>query len=210
MADSIGAIGAGNSLMSQAMGQVGSMQDMAATGQAAGIEATQSTQPSEEASKLNAEESVINETDTTELSEAAQGELGASNAAMQGANQGQQIDMTDQIKDAVQRVVDEAKGVSSVSTASQAAQGTQASSPIDQLKEMMNAAQNAGAQIDDSVSSAAESAIDGDINKADQLINGEDATSKAADGLQEDQQVGKTQESSVQSLITNLKDMVNG
>lgn len=216
MADSIGAIGSGNSLMSQAMGQFGSMHDMSSVGQAAGLEKTQSARPSEDTSKIGAETNAINETDKTEISEEAQEEAGAANAAQQAAGQGQQVDMTQQIKDAVQRVVDEAKGASSVANASQAAQnghgtqGAQTASPVDQLKEMMNAAQKNGVQIDESVSNAAQSAIDGDVNKADQIINGHDATSKPAEGLKEDQQVGKAQESSVQSLITNLKDMVNG
>lgn len=202
MSDLINSIG-GSSMNLSSMQQV-------STSAASGIES--SVQPKAETSELGAEQNAIaNQQDKTELSDEAEEMSGAAGAAQNaqqagGVNGQGQIDWNTEIKTTLENAIEESKNKAS---GIQSLQGNQAgTSAIDMLKQQYNACKNVGGQLDSTISSAAEEAINGNIQKAEQILNQSEQNQGAAQGLNEDQQVGQAGEANVSNIIAGLQGMM--
>ena len=68
-------------------------------------------------------------------------------------------------------------------------------------------AQQNGTPIDSSVKEAADHVIQGDIKGADQILNGQQKEQGAAQGLNQEQQVGKAQETHADKIVAGIQGM---
>ena len=149
----------------------------------------------------------INQQDKTEMSDEAQevnGSQAAAEAGKVGGVQGQQQDMSQQIKDAVQQIIDEAK----VQGPGQQGQHQGTNNKVEMLKQQLGMAQQNGTPIDSTVKEAADRVVQGDIKGADQILNGQQKDQVgAAQGLAEEQQVGKAKETHADKIIAGIQGM---
>jgi hypothetical protein len=151
----------------------------------------------------------INQQDKTEMSDEAQevnGAQAAAEAGKVGGVQAQQQDQSQQIKDAVQKIIDEAK----VQGPGKQGQNQGTNGQVEQLKQQLTKAQQNGTPIDASVKEAADRVVQGDIKGADQILNGQQQQKDqvgAAQGLAEEQQVGKAKETHADKIIAGIQGM---
>lgn len=215
--DEIGAIGGGMGMgagFPQISGGLGNDN----IGQVAGGEGIDKIGGGEGADKIKvpAENPKINEQDSTEISDEAVGEAGAAQAA-QGANQqqpqAQGNDVNNQIRESIQAVIQEQQaGKVNGDMQSQEANKQGGGNAVQMLKEQLNACKENGNKVEPHLVKAGEAAIGGDIQKAEALLKEADAGkangAEAAQGLNQDQQVGKAGEANVSNIVSNIKDMM--
>lgn len=148
----------------------------------------------------------INQQDKTEMSDEAQEVNGAQAAAEAGKAQGQQQNISEQVKDTVQKIIDEAK----VQGPGQQGQHQGTNQKVEMLKQQLNKAAQNGTPIDSNVKEAADRVVQGDIKGADQILNGQQQQKDqvgAAQGLAEEQQVGKAKETHADKIIAGIQGM---
>ena len=204
--DSINAIGGGMQGMMGMQGMVGmpgGMQDMQSVQgpkdmkEMQGLEKDAQKQPKPEEMQAQG----INQQDKTEMSDEAQG-IGAAHVAAQIKETTMQS-ITQQVKDTVQQIIDEAK----VQGPGQQGQHQGTNQKVEMLKQQLGMAQQNGTPIDSSVKEAADHVIQGDIKGADQILNGQQKEQGAAQGLNQEQQVGKAQESHADKIVAGIQGM---
>ena len=206
--DSINAIGGG--MMGMQMGmQIGQgMQDTQSVQgpkdmkEMQGLEKDAQKQPKPEEMQAQG----INQQDKTEMSDEAQevnGAQAAAEAGKVGGVQGQQQDISQQVKDTVQKIIDEAK----VQGPGHQGQNQGTNQKVEMLKQQLAQAQQGGTPIDSTVKEAADHVIQGDIKGADQILNGQQKEQGAAQGLNPEQQVGKMQETHADKIIQGIQGM---
>ena len=204
--DSINAIGGGMQGMMGMQGMVGmpgGMQDMQSVQgpkdmkEMQGLEKDAQKQPKPEEMQAQG----INQQDKTEMSDEAQG-IGAAHVAAQIKETIMQS-ITQQVKDTVQQIIDEAK----VQGPGQQGQHQGTNQKVEMLKQQLGMAQQNGTPIDSSVKEAADHVIQGDIKGADQILNGQQKEQGAAQGLNQEQQVGKAQESHADKIVAGIQGM---
>lgn len=204
--DSINAIGGGMQGMMGMQGMVGmpgGMQDMQSVQgpkdmkEMQGLEKDAQKQPKPEEMQAQG----INQQDKTEMSDEAQG-IGAAHVAAQIKETIMQS-ITQQVKDTVQQIIDEAK----VQGPGQQGQHQGTNQKVEMLKQQLGMAQQNGTPIDSSVKEAADHVIQGDVKGADQILNGQQKEQGAAQGLNQEQQVGKAQESHADKIVAGIQGM---
>lgn len=207
--DSINAIGGGMQGMMGMQGMVGmpgGMQDMQSVQgpkdmkEMQGLEKDAQKQPKPEEMQAQG----INQQDKTEMSDEAQG-IGAAHVAAQIKETIMQS-ITQQVKDTVQQIIDEAK----VQGPGKQGQNQGTNGQVEQLKQQLTKAQQNGTPIDASVKEAADRVVQGDIKGADQILNGQQQQKDqvgAAQGLAEEQQVGKAKETHADKIIAGIQGM---
>ncbi len=204
--DSINAIGGGMQGMMGMQGMVGmpgGMQDMQSVQgpkdmkEMQGLEKDAQKQPKPEEMQAQG----INQQDKTEMSDEAQG-IGAAHVAAQIKETIMQS-ITQQVKDTVQQIIDEAK----VQGPGQQGQHQGTNQKVEMLKQQLGMAQQNGTPIDSSVKEAADHVIQGDIKGADQILNGQQKEQGAAQGLNQEQQVGKAQETHADKIVAGIQGM---
>ena len=204
--DSINAIGGGMQGMMGMQGMVGmpgGMQDMQSVQgpkdmkEMQGLEKDAQKQPKPEEMQAQG----INQQDKTEMSDEAQG-IGAAHVAAQIKETIMQS-ITQQVKDTVQQIIDEAK----VQGPGQQGQHQGTNQKVEMLKQQLGMAQQNGTPIDSSVKEAADHVIQGDVKGADQILNGQQKEQGAAQGLNQEQQVGKAQETHADKIVAGIQGM---
>ena len=204
---SINAIGGGMQGMMGMQGMVGmpgGMQDMQSVQgpkdmkEMQGLEKDAQKQPKPEEMQAQG----INQQDKTEMSDEAQEIGGAAHVAAQIKETTMQS-ITQQVKDTVQQIIDEAK----VQGPGQQGQHQGTNQKVEMLKQQLGMAQQNGTPIDSSVKEAADHVIQGDIKGADQILNGQQKEQGAAQGLNQEQQVGKAQETHADKIVAGIQGM---
>ena len=149
----------------------------------------------------------IPQQDRTEMSDEAQG-IGGAQAAAQagqvGGMQGQQQDMTQQIKETTMQIIEEAK----VQGPGQKGQNQGTNAKVEELKQQLNMAKQNGTPVDDTVKQAADKVVEGDIKTAEKILNGQQQGqgAGAAQGLGQEQQVGQMQQMNhPQQIVSSIE-----
>ena len=128
----------------------------------------------------------IPQQDRTEMSDEAQG-IGGAQAAAQGSQvggiQGMQQDATQQIKDTVTQIIEEAKAQGP----GQQGKNQETNTKVEQLKQQLNQAKQNQTPVDPTVKQAADKVIQGDIKTAEKILNqqqGQQGQEQGMNGMQ--------------------------